>query len=293
MIRSMTGFGKAERITEGATITVEIRSLNSRFLDLTYRAPRIFLHKENELKEYIKKRIDRGKITLNVLVRSGNAGLADFRIDHDVVRQHTDMLRQAAAAAGLSEEIRLEHLLRFEDIFVSVDGTEEHEALWKEIVRVIDLAIADLNDMREREGAELGLDLKERIGLVESKLVLIESISKSAVQEEMKRLEERLAKLLARTNIDPQRLDTEIAILADKVDVTEELVRFRSHNKMFRDLTEGPSAQIGRKLNFIIQEMGREANTIGSKASQPEVIHAVVAIKEELEKLREQVQNVE
>ncbi len=293
MIYSMTGFGKAERVSGGTTIAVEIRSLNNRFLDLTFRAPRIFLQKENAVKDALKKRIERGKITLNIVVQSGDYTLANYRIDPEVVQQYTAMLRDAAEKAGINEPIRLDHLLHFEDIFTSLNGAEEHETLWSEITAVIDAAVDELNAMRKLEGQALANDLLERLSNIDKHIDTIENLSSSAVQEEFEKLTERITKLLARTDIEPQRLEAELAILADKVDITEEIVRFRSHNAMFRDLTGGPSTQIGRKLNFLTQEMGREANTMGSKSSQPSVIHTVVAIKEELEKLREQIQNVE
>ncbi len=293
MIYSMTGFGKCEKIFGGTTVSIEIRSLNSRYLDLTFKAPRVFLYKENEVKEFLKKKLDRGKITVNVVIQSNELSLTNSKIDHETVRQYAAMLREASAKAGLSGEVRLEHILNFGDIFVNGGGDETGDALWKNILTCLNEAIDELNIMRKEEGRALGNDLLARVQAVERHLDKVTELSKTAVPEELAKLRERVRKLLERTDFDPQRLELELAIIADKVDITEELVRFRSHNKMFTDLISGPQTQIGRKLNFITQEMGREANTLGSKSSQSEVIHTVVAIKEELEKLREQIQNVE
>jgi uncharacterized protein (TIGR00255 family) len=293
MIYSMTGFGKSEKLIDGTTISIEIRSLNSRYLDLTFKAPRAFLFKENEVKEFIKKKLDRGKITVNVVVQSNTLSLTNAKIDHEMVRQYAAMLREASAKAGLSGEIKLEHILNFGDIFLNTNDDEAGEKLWKNILACLAEAIDELNAMRREEGKALAKDLLERVQSIEQYLDKVIELSKTAVPEELAKLRERVNKLLERTDFDPQRLELELALIADKVDITEELVRFRSHNKMFADLIRGTQTQIGRKLNFITQEMGREANTMGSKSSQSAVIHTVVAIKEELEKLREQIQNVE
>lgn len=293
MIYSMTGYGKAEKLQNGTSIAVEIRSLNNRYLDLTFKGPRLFLYRENEVKEFLKKKIERGKISLTITVQSNQYNFTNMRIDHDLVKQYVHMLREASDKAGIGGEVKLEHVLGFSDIFSANSDDEEYNQLWKDILEATDRAIDELNGMRRKEGEQLSKDLIGRVQLVENYLDKITELAQNEVSLEFTKLQERLAKLLERTDMDPQRLQMEIAVLADKVDITEELVRFRSHNKLFVDLIHGKETQIGRKLNFIAQEMGREANTIGSKSSLPEVIHTVVSIKEELEKLREQIQNVE
>ncbi|MBL7994744.1 YicC family protein, partial [bacterium] len=293
MIFSMTGFGKAEKIIDGTTIAIEVRTLNSRYLDLVFKAPRAFLYKENEIKEFIKRKIERGKITLTLTIESSNLLLTNFTLDQNLVKQYTAMLREASSKAGLSGEVTLDHVLKFSDVFMSNANGETDDALWKAVLACVDQALDELNVMRRAEGAEMAKDLLSRLKEIESNLDKIEALSKTAVPEELEKLRERIKKLLEKTDFDPQRLEMELAVIADKVDITEELVRFRSHNKMFADLINGKQQQIGRKLNFITQEMGRETNTMGSKSSQSDVIHTVVAIKEELEKLREQIQNVE
>lgn len=293
MIFSMTGFGKAEKIIDGTTIAIEVRTLNSRYLDLTFKAPRAFLYKENEIKEFIKRKIERGKITLTLAIESSNLLLTNFTVDQNLIKQYATMLRDASSKAELSGEVTLDHVLKFSDVFISNANGETDEALWKAVLACVDLALDELNVMRRAEGMEMAKDLLSRLREIETNLDKIEALSKTAVPEELEKLRERIKKLLEKTDFDPQRLEMELAVIADKVDITEELVRFRSHNKMFADLINGKQQQIGRKLNFITQEMGRETNTMGSKSSQADVIHTVVAIKEELEKLREQIQNVE
>ncbi len=293
MIYSMTGFGKAEKIIDGTTIAVEVRTLNSRYLDLIFKAPRTFLYRENEIKEFVKRKIERGKITVSLNIESSNLMLTNFNIDQNLVKQYAAMLREASAKAGLSGDVTLDHVLKFSDVFLSNTNGEADEVFWKEILNCVDKALDELNAMRLKEGQEIAKDLLSRVRLIEDHLNRVESLSKTAVNEELDKLRERIKKLLEKTDFDPQRLELELALIADKVDITEELVRFRSHNKMFTDLVNGKQQQTGRKLNFITQEMGRETNTMGSKSSQSDVIHTVVAIKEELEKLREQIQNVE
>ena len=293
MIYSMTGFGKAEKIIDGTTIAVEVRTLNSRYLDLIFKAPRTFLYRENEIKEFVKRKMERGKITVTLSIESSDLLLTNFSVDQNLVKQYAAMLREASAKAGLSGEITMDHILKFNDVFLSNANGEADEVFWKEVLNCVDKALDELNSMRSKEGQEIAKDLLSRVQMIEDYLNKIESYSKTAVNEELDKLRDRIKKLLEKTDFDPQRLELELALIADKVDITEELVRFRSHNKMFIDLIKGQQQQTGRKLNFITQEMGRETNTMGSKSSQSEVIHTVVAIKEELEKLREQIQNVE
>lgn len=293
MIYSMTGYGKSERLWNGSSIAVEIRALNNRFLDLTFKAPRMFLFKEAEVKELLKKHIERGKVSVIVNVQSDAFALTGVKADASLVRQYISMLQDIAAQAGIHEPVRLEHLLSFPEIFTANGQDEGYEPLWKEILSGIEEALTGLNDLRAREGAAMAKDLQERLKVILTHVDHIETVSRSAVREEFTKLQERVAKLLERTDIDPQRIQQEIALISDRVDITEEIVRFRSHCRLFEEMLNNTETKIGRKLTFVIQEMGREVNTMGSKSPQTEVIHTVVAIKEELEKLREQLQNVE
>jgi uncharacterized protein (TIGR00255 family) len=293
MINSMTGYGKSERLWNGSTMSIEIRSLNNRFLDLIFKAPRMFNFKEAEVKELVKKYIERGKVSVNINIQSDAFALTGVKIDPSLVRQYVDMLRTIAEHAKIEEPVRLEHLLNFSEIFSANGQDEQYEPLWKEVMIGIEEALKELNILRDKEGAALLNDLLGRLQFVSGYINRIEQTSQSAVKEEFVKLQERVAKLVERTDMDPQRMQQEIAILSDKVDITEEIVRFRSHCRLFEELLNSSETKIGRKLIFVIQEMGREVNTMGSKSPQSEVIHTVVAIKEELEKLREQLQNVE
>ncbi len=293
MILSMTGFGKAEIVEGGMSVSVEVRSLNGRYLDLVFKAPRIFGHKEAAAKELVKRKIDRGKVTVLVGVQSDRVSLASVRVDQALIGQYVTMLKEAAQRAGIPADVRLEHLLAFEDVFSVGSSDDQVDEVWIVVETAVGKALDEMNDMRVKEGKSLARDLRERLSLVRRHIDAIERQSASSVQEELEKLKDRIRKLLDRADLDPQRLDLELALLADKVDITEELVRLRSHLEMFEGFIDSDEHTIGRKLNFIIQEMGREANTISSKSSRSDVIHAVVEIKEELEKLREQVQNVE
>lgn len=293
MIMSMTGYGKAERAIQGTVITVEVRSLNNRFLDLIYRSPRMFVYKEAEVREHVKKFIERGKVTLNLNVQSDDYSLAGIRIDPTLVRQYTAMLQQLIRESNIKEEVRLEHLLTFPEIFAPNGQDDLYESLWQEILTCMDEALIELNRMRTAEGNALTAELLYRLQCCDQLIHEIENTSQSAVNEEFQKMQERIAKLLERTDLDPQRLHLEIAVIADKIDITEEIIRFRSHCRLFENIVRGNENKTGRKLTFITQEMGREINTIGSKSPQTEVIHRVVSLKEEIEKLREQLQNVE
>ena len=293
MIYSMTGYGKAERSIKGTTISVETRSLNNRFLDLIYRSPRMFVYKESEVRERVKRHIERGKLSLNLNIQSDDYALAGLKIDPTLVKQYSTMLRDLISQSGIKEEIRLEHLLTFSEIFAPNGQDEQYDALWQEVLLTIDDALTELNHMRETEGKALTKDILNRVAISVELINKIEAASQNAVPEELAKLQERVAKILSRTDIDPQRMNLEISIIADKIDITEEVVRFRSHCQLFENLIRGQESKIGKKLTFIVQEMGREVNTIGSKSPKSDVIHFVVSIKEELEKLREQLQNVE
>lgn len=291
MIASMTGYGRGETSSGGITISVELRTVNNRFLEVTARLPRTLSLRENEIKEIIRRRISRGKVNLVTAAEREDNGTIPITINAAAARSYFKLLSQLRKAVRVKEPVKLEHLLQFSEIFEQreVESTDEKE--WKVLQAALDQALNGLETMRRNEGAELERDFRARIALLEEKLTRIESISKDQVPAERTRLRERIA-LLIEGPLDEGRLEMEIALMADRLDVTEECVRFRSHNKFFLDALAAPDAA-GRKLNFLIQEMNREANTIGSKSSVTEIAHIVVGMKEELERIREQVQNIE
>lgn len=292
MIASMTGYGRGEAAARGIAVAVELRSVNSRFLEIAARLPRSLSLRENEIKELIRQKISRGKITMVATVERENDGELPLKVNISAARTYYKLLNQLRKAVKLKEPVKLDHLLRFSEVIEQgeMENTDEHE--WAVFQRALTAAVRELHGMREKEGAELRKDFEERISALDRHIAEIEQRSRLQVPLERERLRERVAQLVVSEQVDPGRLETELALLADRLDVTEECVRFRSHNKFFLEALRGDESA-GRKLNFLIQEMHREVNTIGSKSSMPEIAHLVVGVKEELEKIREQLQNIE
>lgn len=292
MIASMTGFGRGEASSGGISVSVELRTVNSRFLEVTARLPRSLTLRENEIKELIRRKISRGKVNLVASVEREGSGAIPVAINVSAAKSYVKVLNQLRKTVRIREAVRLEHLLQFSDIFEQreLENTDEKE--WEVLRGALDGALDGLETMRRNEGGELERDFRERIALLEERLGRVEVLSRAQVPAERTRLRERITQLLEKETIDEGRLEMELAMLADRLDVTEECVRFRSHNKFFLDAIASKEAA-GRKLNFLIQEMNREVNTIGSKSSATEITHIVVGMKEELEKIREQLQNIE
>ncbi|HMK37718.1 MAG TPA: YicC/YloC family endoribonuclease [Bacteroidota bacterium] len=292
MIASMTGFGRGEADREGIAISVELRTVNSRFLEVTTRLPRSLSLRENDVKELIRRRISRGKVNVVANIEKEGNGSAGLKINSSAARAYYRLLLQLRKSLKLKETVKLEHMLQFSEIFEQQDdgGTDEKE--WGILQKSLDAALAALAEMRQAEGGELERDFRARIAHLDEQLGQIERLSAEQIPAERVRLRERVAQLIEKTQIDEGRLEMELALMADRLDVTEECVRFRSHNKFFLEALAMPEPA-GRKLNFLIQEMNREANTIGSKSSATEIAHLVVGMKEELEKIREQLQNIE
>lgn len=294
MIESMTGFGAGEASANGVTYTVELRSVNNRFLEISSRAPRAIAQRENEIKELIKTKIARGKVSLTASKEDGNgeSETPPLTVDKKRTKQVRAVLDQLRKAAKIKEQVKLEHLLHFSEVFEGKPATDD-EAEWNVFRTALLKAVDGLKRMREKEGAELAKDSKQRIDRINKDIDTVEQLSKKRIPEERKRLNDRIAQLMEDKGvINNQRLELEIAILSEKLDVTEECVRFRSHNKFFLEALSAKESE-GRKLNFLLQEMNREANTIGSKCNDVQIAHIVVGIKEELEKVREQLQNIE
>lgn len=292
MIASMTGYGRGEVARKGISVAIELRSVNSRFLEVTTRLPRSLTLRENDIKEIIRKRISRGKVNLLVTVEREQNGSLPLAVNATAAREYYKLLNQLRKAVKLKEPVKLDHLLRFSEVLEqpALDGADEDE--WDVTQEALEKSLADLARMRKNEGDELSKDFRDRIAAIEETLGRIEKLSKEQIPTERARLRERIQQLLEGESVDEGRLEMELVLLADRLDVTEECVRFRSHNKFFISaLTDKEPA--GRKLNFLVQEMNREANTIGSKSNASEIAHLVVGVKEELEKIREQLQNIE
>lgn len=293
MIISMTGFGRGESAGEGIVATVEMRSVNNRFLEVSARMPKEFAARENDLREILRKSLTRGKVTVSVNVARSGSQEIPFIVDEGLVVQYKEALNLIRKAAKIKETAGLQHLLMFKDELIR-RGTEDdkEEQDWKVIAEAVAKAAENMQEMRSNEGRELAKDLRKRIATIDGLVNDAEKLSKEQVPEERKRLRERIARLFENDEIDEQRLEMEIVLLADKLDVTEECVRYRSHSKFFLEAVKDPEPA-GRRLNFLLQEMHREINTIGSKSSDARIAHQIVKAKEELEKIREQVQNIE
>jgi len=288
----MTGFGRGEASEAGVTIAVEVRSVNNRFLDVAARLPRSLSVRENDLKELIRKRISRGKITIVVTADRASDGAIPLRVNVAAAKAYHRLLKDLRKAVKLKESVKIEHLLQFSDILEQNGAVEVDELEWKLLEKATQEALDGLIRMRQDEGGELGKDLTQRVRNLENEIEKAESLAKSQVPAERERLRARAMQLMEKQEVDDGRLEMELVLLADKLDITEECVRFRSHNKFFLEALKSSEAA-GRKLGFLVQEMNREANTIGSKSSSAEIAHLVVGMKEELEKIREQLQNIE
>lgn len=293
MVASMTGFGRAEINKDGITVNTEVRSVNSRYLDLTLRLPRNFSQREKEVKDIVRTFLNRGNLNIIVKIEHDSNDIIPLKVNKAAAKSYFKLLNEIRKSVKLREQVRLEHLLTFSDVLEPIDEEETDETEWELVQESIRQALVSLNAMRTQEGCELAADLEKRIHWMDETLNEVEKLSKERIPEERINLHERISELVGdKFVIDQNRLELEIALLVDKLDITEECVRYRSHNKYFLEALNKNEAA-GRKLNFLVQEMNREANTIGSKSSDATIAHLIVGLKEELEKIREQLQNIE
>ena len=293
MVASMTGFGRAEVNKNGITVSTEVRSVNSRYLDVTLRLPRNFSQREKEIKDIVRSYLNRGNLNMIVKIEHDSNDIVPLKVNKAAAKSYYKLLNEIRKSVKLREHVKLEHLLTFSEVLEPIDEEETDETEWELLQESVRQALESLNAMRSQEGSELAADLEKRIRWMDETLNEVEKLSKERIPEERKNLHERIAELIEdKFTIDQNRLELEIALLADKLDVTEECVRSRSHNKYFLEALNKNEAA-GRKLNFLVQEMNREANTIGSKSSDATIAHLIVGLKEELEKIREQLQNIE
>jgi uncharacterized protein (TIGR00255 family) len=292
MIISMTGFGRASKNLKKMTVNVEMRSVNSKFLEITTRLPVMISEKENELKEIIGKSVSRGKIYVSVSVEKNSQGEINLQVQPEIVKHYFDLLSQMKKSAGIKEDIKIEHLLKFSEIF-KADENAELASYWADVKKVVNLAIKDLYNMKLREGKILEKDILSRINLIVRNLVAVTKISDKNIKEAKKKLLVKVENLIQdKMVIDKNRLELEIVMLTDKMDITEEVIRAKSHLEYFKKNMK-ESGLSGRRLNFLVQEINREINTVASKSSNSSISQSVVEMKEELEKVKEQLQNVE
>ncbi len=291
MISSMTGYGKGFVQKDDYTVEVEIKSLNNRYLDLSLRLPKSLSAKELEIREKIRSKIKRGKIYLSISVRKGDFEDRFNEIDSSSVKYAVKLLKDIKKASGLKDKIKMSDLLNFQNLFFKEDEEKASEEM-PLIEQAIDEAISSMNKMREAEGKELEKDIRKRIQFIYDTVSDIENKKESSINEYFLKFKEKAKQLTADLVDNENRLMTELALLAERYDVTEECVRLKSHLKIFLD-TLNQADDAGRRLNFILQEMNREANTINSKSVSSDISHSGIYIKEEIEKIREQIQNIE
>jgi uncharacterized protein (TIGR00255 family) len=287
----MTGFSKAEASENGITATIELKSLNGRNLELSCRMPRNLNHKEIELREILKVNIARGSVNISINVQRVDA-VQQFVFNKEAATACYNELNEFRKDLKLKETVKLEHVLHFASTFAQPEQADDSENEWKVVKKALKTAVISLNKMKANEGAQISKDMLARMKKISGVVDKIESLGAAKIPEERERLRQKVAQLFDSDEIDEHRLQLELVLIADKLDISEECVRLRSHIKFFFDAFK-ENEPIGRKVNFLMQEMNREINTIGSKSNDTEIAHLVVAVKEDLERIREQIQNVE
>ena len=292
MIRSMTGYGRAVRTEEGMTVTVEIKSVNHRFFEFTPKVYRAYSFLEDKLKTYLQQYISRGKVDCYVQIETDADDDATVEINRSLASGYMRAIDELCAAYGLEKGSSVELLTSHPDIFTVRKTPADEEAVWNKVRPAVQEAVEAFLAMRETEGQKLRSDVLSRADAILEAVSFIEKRSPETVKEYNEKLKARIRELLEDAPVDEQRLLTEAAIFADKIAVAEETVRLRSHIDQLRTMFEG-GEPIGRKLDFLVQEINREANTIGSKGSDIEIARKVIDIKAEVEKIREQIQNIE
>jgi uncharacterized protein (TIGR00255 family) len=287
----MTGYGKSESVFENASYSVEIRSVNNRFLDITCKLPKAVAFAETALKNLIKSRIQRGSVNVFVNIGQNEKGEAPATYSKQVVEAFLKISSEIQSAYAVPGQIQLEQILTLPGVLQYNENSANDAGIEKFLVKELDKAITSFNAMRAEEGKNLAQDLQMRIEKIESILNRIETLDSGRIPYWKNKFQERLKTLLADVEIDPVRIIQEASIIADRLDITEEIIRFRSHNKLFIAALGEESS--GKKLGFILQEMGREANTLGTKCQNAEIAALAIQLKDEIETIREQTMNIE
>ncbi len=292
VIKSMTGYGRHEAVESGKKITVEIKSVNHRYSDYSIKVPRYYSFLEERIRTYAAKYISRGKVDIYICIESFDEADRDITLNEELAKAYLDALYSLRDKFGLRDDISVMSVARYPDIFKTERREEDQEEIWTLTEKVLEPAMAMFTAMREREGRRIQADLTARIEYMKTLAKKIDERSPQTVAEYKEKLYAKIKELLADREVDEGRILTEVAIFADKVAVNEETVRLTSHFDEFYEIVN-KNEPAGRKLDFLIQEINREVNTTGSKASDLEIAKLVVELKGEIEKLREQVQNIE
>ena len=292
MISSMTGYGRAQEVIGNKDITVEIKGINHRFFEFNARVPRTYGYIEERIKSVLQSSISRGKVEVSVAIYNVDTPDSEVAVNVELAKNYLETLRASAAELNIADDLKLSHLLQLNDVFTIHKKADDEEAVLSAVEEVTRKAVNSFVAMRRTEGSKLKEDLLSRIVSIENAVGVIEEKAAQMSDDYRERLYQKLTEILHDKNIDEQRVLTEAAIFAEKVAVDEETVRLRSHISQFRQLLEIPEP-VGRKLDFLIQEFNRETNTIGSKVQNVEITKIVVDIKSDIEKIREQIQNIE
>ena len=288
----MTGYGHAQATLHGRDISVEIRSVNHKYFDFSVRTSRGYSFVEDKIRNFVKERVSRGKIDVYVTILTVDETAAQVILNRSLAEGYIKALHELGAEFGLTDDITVSSVARYSDIFTVKRAEQDEDEIWNDLSGVLDEAVGHFVSMRETEGVKLRDDVMNRMEHILGVVERIEQLSPQTLENYKARLRAKIEELLGDASVDEQRLLTETAIFADKIAVDEETVRLRSHfDQMGKMLDSGEA--VGRKLDFIVQEMNREANTIGSKCQNSDVAHMVVEIKAEIEKIREQIQNIE
>lgn len=291
MLISMTGFGQGEATSATSAVTVEVRSVNHRFLDLAFKLPRAIQNRETDIKDIVRTKLARGRVTISINVESPTAGRA-ITINEQVLEIYLTQLRSFAKRHGLDERLSMDTLMQLPEVVTAKEIEPAEDEVWPLVEKSLGLALDACTRMRVEEGKALERDLVQRMQLIDRTVGAIEKLSPEVAKKQVEAMRKRVAQLAGDVPVSEDRIAAEIVMLADKTDFTEEITRLRSHEAQFnKAIREG--GEVSKKLTYILQEMHREASTIGAKASGSEVIQHVVVLKEETEKLREQVQNLE
>lgn len=292
MIRSMTGYGRAQQTVDGMDITFEIKSVNHRYFEYSSRLPRAYGFLDDKIKNHINRSVSRGKVDVYLFIETVDAPGSTVTVNHTLAKAYLEAYRELAQTYGIREDISVSLLSRNPDVLTVHKSAEDEEAIWNAVKAVVDEAVEKFLAMREVEGARMRDDVLSRRAAILAAVEQVEARSPETVREHMAKVEQRMRELLDNAAVDEQRLLTEAAVFADKIAVAEETVRLRSHMDQLEQMLAGDEA-IGRKLDFLVQEINRETNTIGSKASDVTIARLVVDMKAEIEKIREQIQNIE
>lgn len=292
MVRSMTGFGRAKSAADGLSITVELKSVNHRYFEFTSRLPKGYMFLDEKLKNFCQQKISRGKVEASVIIEDNTEGNTVVEVNDGYAEAYIAAIKKMSEQYHIKNDVKMSSLVGNPELFNVKKQSLPDETVTAAVLKTAEEAMESFIAMRTAEGGRLKNDVKSRTDFILEKVAFIEERSPETVKAYRERLEQKIKELIGDTQIDEQRLLTETAIFADKIAVAEETVRLKSHIGQFCKLLDSDEP-VGRKLDFIVQEMNREANTIGSKAQDMEIAHTVVDIKSEIEKIREQIQNIE